>query len=146
MKAVVQRVAHASVTIKGECCAEIDQGLLILLGVESHDDASKADKLAAKLLRFRIFSDSEGKMNRSVSDIGGSLLVVSQFTLAATTGQGNRPGFSSAATPALAESLYEHFVTVLRGAEAVPVKTGVFAADMQVSLLNDGPVTFTFDV
>jgi|TARA_R110002073_G_scaffold11861_1_gene53336 D-tyrosyl-tRNA(Tyr) deacylase len=146
MKAVVQRVARASVTIDGNCCSEIEQGLLVLLGVEQDDDVSKAEKLAAKLLKFRIFSDQDGKMNWNISDVGGSLLVVSQFTLAATTGQGNRPGFSSAAAPVLAESLYEHFVTVLRRADAVPVKTGVFAADMQVSLLNDGPVTFTFDV
>lgn len=146
MKAVVQRVAHASVTIDGNCCSEIEQGLLVLLGVEQDDDVSTAEKLAAKLLKFRIFSDQDGKMNWNVSDVGGSLLVVSQFTLVATTDQGNRPGFGSAATPALAEFLYEHFITVLRCAEAVPVKTGVFAADMQVSLLNDGPVTFTFDV
>lgn len=146
MRAVIQRVARASVVIEGERCAEIDQGLLVLLGVEKNDDEGKAERLAAKLLKFRIFSDSTGKMNRNVCELGGSLLVVSQFTLAATTGQGNRPGFSSAAEPVLAESIYEHFVTFLRRNGTAPVKTGVFAADMQISLINDGPVTFTFDV
>lgn len=144
MRAVVQRVTSASVSIGGECCAKIDRGMLVLVAVEQGDSEAHARKLADKLLAFRMFADANGKMNLSVGEAGGALLVVSQFTLAASTERGNRPGFSGAAPPDEAERLYERFVTFLREKNMVPVETGRFAADMQVSLVNDGPVTFTF--
>ena len=145
MKALIQRVTHASVAVDGECTGAIDQGILVLLGVEKTDDRSKADKLLKKILGYRIFSDDEGKMNLNVQQINGGLLVVSQFTLVADTAKGLRPGFSSGATPALGEELYDYFVE--QASTAHPqVATGRFGADMKVSLLNDGPVTFMLEV
>ena len=146
MRAVVQRVRRADVQVDGNICAEIEQGLLVLVGVEQHDDEAIMDTIAQKILSFRVFSDQNGKMNLNVADVGGSLLLVSQFTLAADTRRGNRPGFSQAAPPAQARALYEYLVTKLKALDTVPVQTGIFAADMQVSLVNDGPVTFTFSL
>lgn len=141
MKALIQRVRAARVEVAGEVVGAIDQGLLVLVGVERDDDSARADKLLHKLLRYRVFSDEQGKMNRSVSDVGGGLLLVSQFTLAADTGSGLRPSFSSAAPPALGEALYEHLLQQARRQHPM-VACGRFGADMQVHLQNDGPVTF----
>ncbi len=140
MKAVLQRVAEASVTIDGEVTGRVGKGLLVLLCAERGDTEIQADKMLAKILKLRIFSDDDGKMNRSLQDVAGGLLVVSQFTLAADTSSGNRPGFSSAAAPADGKRLYDYFVAQARAAHAV-VQTGRFGADMQVALINDGPVT-----
>ena len=140
MKAVLQRVAHARVDIAGQTVGAIEAGLLVLLCAERGDADSVADRLLAKILKLRIFSDEAGKMNRSVQDIGGGLLVVSQFTLAADSSAGNRPSFTQAAPPDEGRRLYEYFVAQARAAHPV-VATGEFGADMQVHLLNDGPVT-----
>ena len=140
MKAVLQRVREASVTVNGEVIGRIGAGLLVLLCAERGDTETQADKMLAKILKLRIFGDAEGKMNRSLQDVAGGLLVVSQFTLAADTSGGNRPGFSSAAAPADGQRLYEYFVAQARIAHAV-VQTGQFGADMLVALVNDGPVT-----
>ena len=140
MKAVVQRVREARVDIAGETVGAIGPGLLVLLCAERGDTDSVADRMLAKLLKLRIFSDEAGKMNRSVQDIGGGLLLVSQFTLAADVSGGNRPSFTQAAVPEEGRRLYDLFVTRARAAHPV-VATGVFAADMQVHLINDGPVT-----
>lgn len=145
MKGLIQRVSRASVSVAGETVGEINQGILLLLGVERDDDEKSVDKLLHKLLNYRIFSDADGKMNLSVSDIEGGVLVVSQFTLAADTRKGLRPGFSTAAAPATAEELYEQFVDKLRQKNN-NVATGIFAADMNVELVNDGPVTFMLEV
>jgi D-tyrosyl-tRNA(Tyr) deacylase len=140
MKAVLQRVANARVDIAGETVGAIDAGLLILLCAERGDTDALADRMLAKILKLRIFSDEAGKMNRSVQDVGGGLLVVSQFTLAADVSGGNRPSFTQAAPPDEGRRLYEYFVAQARAAHPV-VATGEFGADMQVHLLNDGPVT-----
>lgn len=140
MRALIQRVAHASVTVEGEKIGQTGPGLLILICAMAGDGEAQADQLAAKIARLRIFKDEAGKMNRSVLDIGGGALVVSQFTLAADTSRGNRPGFSTAAPPAEGERLYQYFAAQL-AAQGVPVETGRFGADMKVELLNDGPVT-----
>lgn len=140
MKAVIQRVSEASVTVEGKVTGRIGQGMLVLLCAEPGDTHATADRLLAKLLKLRIFSDSAGKMNLSVQDIQGGLLVVSQFTLAADVWSGNRPGFSNAADPETGERLYNYFVDAARRQHPV-VGTGVFGANMQVSLVNDGPVT-----
>lgn len=140
MKAVLQRVSEARVTVEGELIGEIGQGLLVLLCAERGDTEAIADKLLAKLLKLRIFSDEAGKMNRSLQDIGGGLLLVSQFTLAADTSGGNRPSFGQAAAPDEGRRLYDYVVAQARAAHPV-VQTGRFAADMQVQLVNDGPVT-----
>ena len=140
MKAVLQRVAHARVDISGRTVGAIDAGLLVLLCAERGDVDALADRMLAKILKLRIFSDDAGKMNLSVQDIGGGLLVVSQFTLAADASAGNRPSFTQAAPPDEGRRLYEHFVAQARAAHPV-VATGEFGADMQVHLLNDGPVT-----
>ncbi|MGJ3701790.1 D-aminoacyl-tRNA deacylase [Variovorax sp. AFSI2.2] len=140
MKAVVQRVASARVDIAGQTVGAIDAGLLVLLCAERGDVDALADRMLAKLLKLRIFSDDAGKMNRSVQDIGGGLLVVSQFTLAADVSGGNRPSFTQAAAPDEGRRLYEYFVAQARGVHPV-VATGEFGADMQVHLVNDGPVT-----
>ena len=145
MKALIQRVTEASVTVDNKIIGEINQGLLVLLGVEKQDDEAAVDKMVDRLLAYRVFSDAEGKMNLSVSDIAGGLLVVSQFTLAADTKKGLRPGFSSAAKPDVAEKLYESLVEKIRQ-RSVTVATGQFAADMKVALVNDGPVTFMLEV
>ncbi|WP_115720460.1 D-aminoacyl-tRNA deacylase [Gallaecimonas mangrovi] len=141
MIALIQRVSKARVDIDGQTVGAIDQGLLVLLGVEKGDDDAKAQRLAHKVAKYRVFSDNEGKMNLNVSQVAGSLLVVSQFTLAADTQSGNRPSFSSAAPPAEGERLYQHFCQHCQSL-GLPVATGRFGADMQVSLCNDGPVTF----
>jgi D-tyrosyl-tRNA(Tyr) deacylase len=143
MRALIQRSKQASVTIAGEMTACITHGLVVLLGVENDDTAEDAEWLAGKIAQMRIFSDAEGKMNLNVSEVRGSALVVSQFTLHASTKKGNRPGFTRAARPEQAIPLYEHFITTL--VREVPVKRGTFGADMQVALINDGPVTIWMD-
>ena len=140
MIALIQRVTQAKVEIYGEIVGQIDKGLLVLLGVEKEDDYTKADKLAEKMLNYRIFGDEHNKMNLNVQQAGGELLIVSQFTLAADTQKGLRPSFSKGAAPALANELYDYFSQ--RCAKKIRVANGRFAADMQVSLTNDGPVTF----
>ena len=140
MKAVLQRVCEARVAIAGETVGAIGAGLLVLLCAERGDTDAAAGRMLAKILKLRIFSDEAGKMNRSVQDIGGGLLVVSQFTLAADVSGGNRPSFTQAAAPDEGRRLYDLFVAQARAAHPV-VATGVFAADMQVHLVNDGPVT-----
>jgi len=140
MKALVQRVRQARVEIAGEVVGAIDAGLLVLVCAERGDGEAQADRVLTKLLKLRIFSDEAGKMNRSVQDTGGGLLVVSQFTLAADLSAGNRPSFTGAAAPDEGRRLYDYFVAQARAAHPV-VATGVFAADMQVHLVNDGPVT-----
>ena len=142
MKALVQRVTEASVTIDGEVVAEIDRGYLVLFGVTHGDTEAMADKLASRVVKLRIFEDENGKTNKSIEDVAGSVIVVSQFTLYADTDHGNRPGFSNAARPDLAIPLYERFVADLRAALGPErVGTGRFGADMKVRLLNDGPFT-----
>jgi D-tyrosyl-tRNA(Tyr) deacylase len=141
MIGLIQRVKHASVAVDGEVISQIDQGLLALVGVQKHDDKASADKLLKRMLSYRVFADAEDKMNLSLSDIGGGLLLVSQFTLAADTQKGARPSFSSAASPDLGRELFDYVVNQARTQHPV-VETGRFGADMQVSLLNDGPVTF----
>ena len=145
MITVLQRVRQARVEVAGEIVGQIDQGLLVLLCAEQGDSDKLADKLLAKILKLRIFSDEAGKMNRSVQDIGGGLLVVSQFTLAADTKGGNRPSFTGAASPDEGRRLYEYFVEQARAAHPI-VQTGQFAADMQVHLVNNGPVTIPLRV
>ena len=140
MKAVLQRVAEAGVTVGGEVIGSIGKGLLVLLCAERGDTEVHADKMLSKILKLRVFGDACGQMNRSLQDVAGGLLVVSQFTLAADTSSGNRPGFSSAAPPAEGRRLYDYFVARSRVAHPV-VQTGQFGADMQVALVNDGPVT-----
>ena len=140
MIAVLQRVSEASVRVDGPVIGQIDAGLLVLLCAEKGDTEAVADKMLAKMLKLRIFSDEAGKMNRSVQDVGGGLLVVSQFTLAADVAGGNRPSFTQAAAPEDGRRLYEHFVAQARAAHPL-VQTGQFAADMKVSLVNDGPIT-----
>ena len=145
MLSVVQRVREAKVVIEGRTVGEIGQGLLVLVCAERGDGDVQADKLLAKLLKLRIFSDEAGKMNRSVQDVAGGLLVVSQFTLAADTGGGNRPSFTNAAPPQEGRRLYDYFVVKARAAHPA-VQTGEFGADMQVHLVNDGPVTIPVTV
>ena len=144
MKALLQRVKQAEVSISGQCYSSVGQGLLILLGVEKGDSKTEASWLAQKIINLRIFEDSAGKMNLSVQDIQGELMVVSQFTLAGDTSRGNRPGFDKAARPEIAKPLYEYMVDELRQS-GLNIATGVFQADMQVSLINDGPVTFMLE-
>ncbi len=140
MIAVLQRVSEASVRVDDEVIGQIAAGLLVLLCAEKGDTDAVADKMLAKILKLRIFSDDAGKMNLSVQDVGGGLLVVSQFTLAADVAGGNRPSFTQAAAPEEGRRLYEHFVAQARAAHPL-VQTGQFAADMKVSLVNDGPIT-----
>ena len=140
MLSVLQRVKHARVEVDGQVTGQIEHGLLALVCAEQGDTEAEADKLLAKLLKLRIFADEAGKMNRSVQDVGGGLLIVSQFTLAADTRSGNRPSFTGAAAPAEGKRLYDYFVDKARAAHPV-VQTGIFAADMAVHLHNDGPVT-----
>ncbi|QLF93368.1 D-tyrosyl-tRNA(Tyr) deacylase [Pseudomonas sp. ABC1] len=144
MKGLIQRVRQARVEVDGEVVGAIDQGLLVLVGVEREDDPARADKLLHKLLNYRVFSDDQGRMNLSLKDIGGGLLLVSQFTLAADTRSGLRPSFSSAAPPALGEALYDYLVAQARSQHAA-VACGRFGANMQVHLVNDGPVTFLLE-
>ena len=150
MLALIQRARRASVTVDGEVAGQIGAGLLVLLCAEQGDTPAQADKLLGKILKLRIFSDTDGKMNRCVQDLDGAgshggLLVVSQFTLAADTTGGNRPSFKNAAAPELGRTLYDYFVQQARVLHSV-VQTGVFAADMQVELVNDGPVTIPMRV
>ena len=144
MIALIQRVTQAKVDVNGETIGQIGKGLLVLLGVEKEDNQEKADKLAEKVLNYRIFSDENDKMNLNVQQAQGELLIVSQFTLAADTQKGLRPSFSRGAPPALANELYEYFIQ--KCGKKLPVSTGKFAADMQVSLTNDGPVTFWLNI
>lgn len=141
MKGLIQRVSSANVVVDGTTIGEIDQGILLLLGVEKEDDRTKADKLLDKVINYRIFGDESGKMNLSLKDIKGDLLVVSQFTLVAETAKGKRPGFSKGASPSLGEELYNYFVQTANKT-GLKIATGQFGADMKVSLTNDGPVTF----
>ena len=145
MQALIQRVSEARVTVDGRVTGAIGPGLLVLLCAERGDDEAVADRLLAKLLKLRIFSDAAGKMNLSVQDVAGGLLIVSQFTLAADTSGGNRPSFTGAAAPDEGRRLYDYFVANARAAHPV-VATGEFAADMQVALINDGPVTIPLRV
>ena len=145
MRALIQRVSQARVSVAGRETGKIGAGLLILVCAMEGDDSVRADQLAAKISKLRIFKDEDGKMNRSLLDVGGEALVVSQFTLAADTSRGNRPGFSAAARPEDGERLYLHFSAALRGL-GVTVTNGEFGADMDVSLTNQGPVTIWLDV
>ena len=145
MRALIQRVGHSAVTVADQTVGEIGPGLLVFLGI-THDDTSEhADQLATKTVHLRIFDDDHGKMNRSVQDIGGSILVVPQFTLYADLKGARRPNFVAAARPELAEPLFERYVARLRTLTTVPIVTGVFRAAMQVGLVNDGPVTIWLD-
>jgi len=144
MRAVLQRVREARVRVGGEVVGEVGRGLLVLLGVGQGDGESDSRFLAEKTAGLRIFEDAQGKMNLSVEEISGAVLVVSQFTLYGDCRQGRRPGFSTAAPPALADALYREFVNVLRS-RGLPVATGIFQAEMAVELVNDGPVTLLLD-
>jgi D-tyrosyl-tRNA(Tyr) deacylase len=144
VRAVLQRVSAAEVLVENQAVGTIGEGLLVLLGVEAGDGEEDARYLAEKTVQLRIFEDSAGKMNRSVEDIGGKILAVSQFTLLADCRKGRRPGFSHAAPPPLAQALYQRYVDLLRE-RGLGVETGVFQASMQVSLVNDGPVTILLD-
>lgn len=144
MKALLQRVSSASVSVAGECVGEIGTGLLVLLGLDRGDDRAGAERLLERILAYRIFADSEGRMNRSVTDINGGVLLVSQFTLSADTGRGLRPGFSGAMAPQEARPLYDFVLAELQRRHS-QVAAGLFGADMQVSLTNDGPVTFLLE-
>ena len=144
MRALIQRVSEASVTVDDTVVGDIGPGLLILICAMQGDAEAEAEKLAAKITKLRIFKDEEGRMNRSVKDTGGSALVVSQFTLAADTSRGNRPGFSTAAAPEGGNHLYEYFADQI-AAQDIPTAKGQFGADMKVRLLNDGPVTIWMD-
>jgi D-aminoacyl-tRNA deacylase len=144
MKLVIQRVKKASVEVAGELVSKIDTGLLILLGIAQSDDGSQMDWLARKVVELRIFEDDDGKMNRSLLDTGGEVLLVSQFTLFADCKKGRRPGFSEAALPDKAERMYKKFVSLLT-TTGIKVKTGIFGAHMEISLLNDGPVTIILE-
>ncbi len=145
MRAVIQRVLEASVSVHGRQIAVIGRGLLVLLGVEDRDDAGDVAWLAPKLAKMRIFSDAEGKMNLSVAETGAGVIVVSQFTLHASTHKGNRPSFIRAAAPAHSEPLYEAFCSAMEAQLGKPIGRGSFGADMQVALVNDGPVTILVD-
>ena len=144
MIALIQRVSEAAVRVDGEVVGEIDQGLLVLLGVEKDDDEAKAKRLMERVTTYRVFEDDEGKMNLNVKQVNGQVLVVSQFTLPADTKKGTRAGFSRGAHPADAERLYDYFSDLCE--EVLPTQRGRFAADMKVSLINDGPVTFWLQV
>jgi len=144
VRALIQRVTHAKVEVDQQCIGEIDQGLLVFIGVEKGDRTEDADRLLKKILAYRVFSDADDKMNLSVKDVNGGLLLVSQFTLAANTQKGLRPSFSSAAPPAEGETLYNYVVDQARSLHH-QVATGRFGADMKVQLLNDGPVTFLLE-
>ncbi|HAS6063606.1 TPA: D-tyrosyl-tRNA(Tyr) deacylase [Vibrio vulnificus] len=144
MIALIQRVSEAAVRVDGEVVGQIDKGLLVLLGVEKDDDEAKAKRLMERVTTYRVFEDSEGKMNLNVQQMDGKVLVVSQFTLPADTKKGTRAGFSRGAHPADAERLYDYFSDLCQ--QVLPTERGRFAADMKVSLINDGPVTFWLQV
>jgi D-tyrosyl-tRNA(Tyr) deacylase len=143
MRALIQRVSQASVTINSNIHSEISDGLLVLLGIETSDNEQDANWLVQKITQMRIFSDEQGKINSNVKDANGELLIVSQFTLHASTKKGNRPSFINAARPEVAISLYNFFIDEAR--KHIPTKTGIFGADMQVGLVNNGPVTILLD-
>lgn len=145
MRAVVQRVSECALKIEGRIFSEMGEGLLVLLGVEQEDTLEDVEYLVGKISQMRIFSDEEGKMNRSVKDVNGEVMIVSQFTLHADTKKGNRPSFIKAARPELAIPLYEATIALFNTALAKPSKTGQFGADMKISLVNDGPVTIIID-
>ena len=145
MRALVQRVTQASVTVGDRISGKIDQGLLVLVGIEDEDGQADIDWLCRKICQLRIFNDDEGVMNRSVVDIAGEVLAVSQFTLFASTRKGNRPSYSRASAPAISLPMFDRFVGALSAQLGKPVPTGVFGAEMQVSLTNDGPVTIWLD-
>ena len=145
MKAVIQRVTRASVEVDGKIVGQIRTGLLVLLGVAKGDTETDVSYLCEKIPALRIFNDETGKMNRSLAEIGGGLLAISQFTLLGDTRKGRRPGFDQAAEPTIARRLFEHFVAQLKAGTDLTIETGVFGAHMMVELLNDGPVTFVLD-
>ncbi|MDB5233993.1 MAG: D-tyrosyl-tRNA(Tyr) deacylase [Hymenobacter sp.] len=145
MRLVIQRVREAHVTVEGQITGQIGPGLLALAGFAPTDNTASLTWMCRKLVQLRIFNDENGQMNRSVADIGGQILVVSQFTLLADARKGNRPSYIGAAPPPVAEPLYEQFVAMVAAEMGTPVPTGIFGADMQVSLLNDGPVTIVLD-
>ena len=145
MRAVIQRVSEARVLVEGETVGEIGNGLMVLLGIEDADDESDVDWLVTKLVKMRLFSDADGKMNASLQDVGGQLLVISQFTLHASTKKGNRPSFIRAARPDHAVPLYEAFIEKSSATLGRMIATGRFGAEMRVELVNDGPVTITID-
>ena len=144
VKAVLQRVSRASVTVDGDVVGQIGRGLLVLVGVEQGDTESDAQKLADKTVQLRVFDDADGKMNLALPDVGGAVLVVSQFTLLGDCRKGRRPSYIQAAPPEVAERLYEHFIAAV-GVQKIPVKSGRFRAMMEVELVNDGPVTLLLD-
>lgn len=145
MRAVLQRVSEASVTIENTIVANISQGLVVLLGIEEEDTQEDIPWLSAKISKLRIFSDDNGLMNKSVLDINGDIILVSQFTLFASTKKGNRPGFTRSAKPVIAIPLYKSFISQLESDLGKAIQTGEFGADMKISLVNDGPVTITID-
>ena len=145
MKVLIQRTKAASVTIDHKKVGHITHGLVLLIGIEKHDDLSSLKKMADKVIAYRVFSDQDDKMNLNVVEVGGGILAISQFTLAADTRKGLRPSFSAAASPEHALALYQQFIDMLRERHPT-VETGIFAADMQVALINDGPVTFTLTI
>jgi D-tyrosyl-tRNA(Tyr) deacylase len=145
MRAVIQRVLESSVKIDGHVVSKIGPGLLVLLGIEEGDAADDITWLSGKIAKLRIFDDEEGKMNLSVTELGGEIIVVSQFTLHASSKKGNRPSFLRAAAPAVSEPLYQEFCNTMEGEIGIPVGRGVFGADMKVSLVNDGLVTILID-
>jgi len=144
MKALVQRVSSACVVVDGKTVGQIGQGALVFLGVDTTDTEKQVDTLAKRVMEYRIFADNQGKMNKSLIDINGEILIVSQFTLSADTRKGRRPSFSTAASPEQANALYKYFIASCKK-HLTRVETGIFAADMQVSLVNDGPVTFLLE-
>ena len=145
MKTVIQRVSSASVTIENKIVAQINQGLLVLVGIEDSDNQEDIDWLVSKIVHLRIFADDNNVMNLSVKDIDGNIIVVSQFTLQASSKKGNRPSYSKASKPEIAVPIYENFLQKMRFEFGKPIQSGVFGADMQVSLINDGPVTIVID-
>ena len=145
MRVLIQRASEASVTIDGEIHGKIQRGLLVLLGIETDDTQDDIDWLVRKIIALRIFNDADGKMNDSISDVQGEFLVISQFTLHASTKKGNRPSYIKAARPETAIPLYEKFYRILRKESNLKVVTGIFGADMKVQLINDGPVTIWID-
>jgi len=145
MRVVVQRVSSARVTIAGRVAGQIERGLLVLVGVEDSDSSADGEWLAGKLVRLRLFADAEGQMNRSVQDIAGGILLISQFTLFASTQKGTRPSFNKAGRPDIARPLYEQFIAQLSAALGRPVATGEIGAYMEIALVNDGPVTLSLD-
>ena len=145
MRAVIQRVSHASCTVNGEITGKIGTGFMVLLGIEDSDSAEDINWLAQKIANLRIFGDENGAMNRSLADVNGDILLISQFTLYASTKKGNRPGFTRSAKPDVAIPLYERMISELAKATGKEIQTGIFGADMKISLLNDGPVTISID-